>query len=125
MLGRRRGKGCTNLAVQFTTHPDATGLIPEASHLAGHSTKAGTCAYDNGVIILKFIDCCNFGFLVDFKVSRLRHFQWGSFGNALYGHIGTAVSCTFCDCFGHCFKVAIAGIIENKNFSHGRFPFGK
>src|SRR5437899_4680332 len=44
MLGRGRGEGAADLAVQRAFHPEATSLVEEIRHLRGPPAKAGAGA---------------------------------------------------------------------------------
>src|SRR5438552_14198392 len=56
MLGRARGEGAADLAVQGALGPEAAGLIEEVRHLRRHPAEARAGADDDGVVIGKLFD---------------------------------------------------------------------
>ncbi len=94
---------------------------PEARHLARHPAEPCAGANDDCVIVFEFVDSRDFGLLVELEMRCLCNFKRRGFWNAADGDVCPGVTRAFGDSFGHGFKVAVAGLIKNKDFSHGNF----
>jgi hypothetical protein len=124
MLGRGRGEGAADLAVQGALRPEAAGLVEEVGHLRRHAAEAGAGADDNGVVIGELFDPGDRGSLIKLVVGgfgdrfghQLRHALDVDGGAGFTGALGDRVC--------HGLDVTVGGIIEHENFGHDGFPLG-
>jgi len=124
MLGRGRGEGTANLAVQRAFHPQATSLIEEIRHLRCHPAKARAGADDDGVVIGEVFDFGDRRRLIEPVVRCFRDFFRHQLGHAfdVDGRAGFAGA--FGDGVRHGLDVTVGGVIEYENFCHGGSPWG-
>lgn len=124
VLGRGRGEGAADLAVQGTLGPEAAGLIEEVGHLRGHPAKARAGADDDGVVIGEVLDLGDGGSLIELVIRRLRDGFGHQFRHALDVDGGAGLARALCDGIRHRLDVTVGGIIEHENFGHDGFPLG-
>src|SRR3984893_4436170 len=58
VLGRGRGEGAADLAVQRALHPEAAGLVEKVRHLRRHAAEAGAGANNDRIVIGEVFDFC-------------------------------------------------------------------
>ena len=123
MLGGTGSKHAADFADQLALKPQGAGLVEEVFHLGGHIAETGRHADDDGIVFGQFIDGGNRGGLVELEMDALGHVFGHQFGHALDDRFGTGLAHAFGHGRGHGFDMAIARIIENQNFCHGKIPF--
>ncbi len=119
VLGRARGKGAADLAVQCALHPEPASLVEEIRHLRRHAAEARAGTDDDGVVIGQFFDLRHRRRLIELVVRRFCDFQRHQFGDPLDVYRGAGFAGAFGDGVRHLLDVAVGGIVENENFSHG------
>ncbi|MGY3076612.1 hypothetical protein ACVWZZ_002983 [Bradyrhizobium sp. LM6.10] len=98
--------------------PEPAGLVEEVRHLRGHATEAGAGADDDRVVIGEVFDFGDGCSLVDLVIGRFGDLGRHQFGHALDVDIDAGFARAFGNGVGHCFDVAIGGVIEDENFGH-------
>jgi hypothetical protein len=116
------GKDAADLADQPTLDPESTSLVQEVPHLRRHVAEAGGGAKDDGIVIAQFLGRSNGRGLVELRASLLGHIGRHGFRHTLEGDFDARNrACAFGNRVGHCFDVAVGGIVEDKEFGHGAF----
>jgi hypothetical protein len=123
MLGRARGEGAADLAVQRALGPQAAGLIEEVRHLRRHAAEARAGADDDGIVIGKVVDLRHRRCLIELVIRSLGD----GFGHQLRHPLDVDRCAGLARAFGdgvrHLLDVTVSGIIENENFCHGWSPW--
>jgi hypothetical protein len=122
VLGRGRGEGGADLAVQGAARPQAARLVEEGRHLRRHASVAGRRADDDGVVVGQFVDGGDRRLLVELEVRRARDVFGHRFGHPLEFHRRPSGAGAVGHRLRHLLDVAIRGVIQNQNLSHALPP---
>src|SRR5205814_3019025 len=118
VLGRGRGEGATDLAVQRALGPESAGLVEEIRHLRSHAAEPGDSAYDDGIIIGKLFDLRHRRCLVQFVMRCFGYSFRHQFRHPLDVDAGAGFARALGDSIRHFFDVTVGGIVKNENFCH-------
>ena len=114
-------EGGAHLADQRAAHPQPAGLVPEARHLAAHPPVTGRAADDDAVIFRQLVRPFDAIMILALgEAGRLRHFGRRGFRDVADVAFMPRLSHPLRHRIGHLGDVAIGGIIENEDASHGR-----
>ncbi len=82
MLGRGRGEGAADFAVQRALGPEASGLVEEIGHLRRHPAKTSAGADDDCIVIGEVLDLRDRRGLIEFVMRRFCDFRRRQFRHA-------------------------------------------
>src|SRR5690606_14119820 len=117
--GAGGGEDAADLAMELALSPEATSLVQERTHLAGHVAEAGRGTEDNSVVVCQFFRVRHLGALIGLATGIQKGFIGHGLRDTLDNNIGPInTASAFGHGIGHGLNVAVHGVIKNKNFRH-------